>query len=72
MSEALDETEPDGVSHSHKDEGNRWSSGMYRYRILRRGGDDNLWAERDQFGHEGRDPLILALRVTKVDLKILT
>ena len=72
MSEALYETDPNGVSHVHKNEGDRRSGGVYRNRILWPGGDDNFWAARDEFGHESWNALFLALRVTKVDFEILS
>jgi len=42
-----------------------------RDHVLRRLGDDDLWAKRDELAHERRDPFRSTLRVTILDLKIL-
>ena len=58
MRQALDETEPDRVGHSDENERNGRSSGVDRDRVLRRAGDDDLWAKRDELSHERGDLLV--------------
>ena len=72
MCQALDETEPDRVAHRDEDERNRRSSGVDRERVRWRVRDDDLWAECEDLSHERGDFLGPALRVTILDLEILT
>ena len=70
MRQALDETNCDRVGHPEEDQRNRRSSGVDLDRVLRPGGDDDLWAKRDELSHERGDLLGPGLRVTILDLKI--
>jgi len=71
MRQALDEPECNRVGHRDEDERNRRSGGVDRERVLRRLGDDDLWAKRDELSHERGDPFRSTLRVTILDLEIL-
>ena len=71
MRQVRDETDPDRVAHGDEHEWNCRSSGVDRDRGGRRGGDDDLWAKRDELSHERWDLLGPAFRVTILDPEIL-
>jgi hypothetical protein len=71
MRQALDQTDCHRVAHTDEDERNLWRISVYRDSVWRRGGDDDLWAKRNELGCELGDPLGLGLRVTILDLTIL-